>query len=147
MKKILASLSIFLNCSLLAAAPSPTRHENFHSSQTRYNRPASSIVYLNADNFQQILSNPLPIILDVYTDWCGPCKQLAPIFEELNKELGNRYLFVKLNADQQKNLSDHFNIQALPTLIFIRDGKELGRSSGFVNKSQLASMIKSYFGH
>lgn len=147
MKKILASLSIFLNCSLLVAAPSSVRHGVSQPSQVRQSRPTSSIIYLNADNFHQILNNPLPIILDVYTDWCGPCKQLAPIFEELNKELGNRYLFVKLNADEQKNLSDHFNVRALPTLIFIKDGKELGRSSGFVNKSQLTSMIKSYFGH
>ena len=140
MKKLFIPFMLFVSSLIttyeLSAAAQSTAQEN----------RMSEIVYLNSSNLQQVLNSSQPVIIDVYADWCGLCKKIAPIFQELHHELGNRYLFVKMNSDEQRALAERFNVRSLPTLLFIKDGKEVGRSSGFVNKSQLASMIQKYLG-
>jgi len=106
--------------------------------------PSQEIVNLTSDNFTKIIKGSHPVIINVYANWCSPCKALAPVFYELNKELGNRYQFVKMNADEQKSLTDHLNVSSYPTLIFFKNGKEIGRSVGACNKVQLTSMIENY---
>jgi thioredoxin len=105
---------------------------------------AGEVVQLTDKNFNEVvLSNPLPVIIDVYADWCGPCKRLAPIFEELNKELGGSYQFTKLNVDHESALSDRFHVTGMPTLIFLKNGKEVSRLVGLPGKDELRAKIKS----
>lgn len=103
-----------------------------------------SIIQVTKDNLQNILNSSPNIVLDVYTDWCGPCKRLAPAFQELNQECGHLYKFVKLNAEQEEYLTNHFHIQSFPTIIFIKNGKEVGRHLGFISKAKLLAKIQQH---
>lgn len=105
---------------------------------------ANEIVYITRENLQEVLNSPKPVIIDVCTDWCGPCKSLAPIFKELNGQYGDRYLFAKLNGDDS-TLARQFQIRGFPTIIFLKTGVESGRHMGFLNKDKFIQKMHQYF--
>jgi thioredoxin 1 len=111
-----------------------------HSTKTK-----NEILHLNQGNIEEFLSSDKPLVIDVYTDWCGPCKAIAPIIEELNQELGHQYQFVKLNAEQEVELANAFQIQGYPTILLIKDGEIVERLRGFMNKAKLLAHIKRHF--
>lgn len=127
MNKLLTPIFLLMSCFFLAGS----------------SLSSAEITQLTDQNFKQIISGSKPVVLDVYTDWCGPCKQLAPVLKELNNEMGDRFIFAKMNAEQQSKLADHFKISAYPTIIFIKDGKEVGRIMGFFSKQALAKEIEN----
>jgi thioredoxin len=106
----------------------------------------ADILQVTEDNLQALMNSSCPVIIDVYTDWCYPCRNFAPLFKELNEEYGHRYQFAKLDGEAQSNLLDHFNIRGFPTIIFIKDGKEVGRHLGFLSKEKFVSKMKELFG-
>lgn len=85
-----------------------------------------------------------PVVLDVYASWCPPCRKLAPIVEELSGEQSD-YKFAKIDADANAATVEKLNVQGLPTLIFMKDGKELGRLTGFNEKSAIEAKLKELF--
>ena len=99
---------------------------------------------LTTQNFQSTVSGNRFVIVDVYTDWCGPCKALTPIFQALSDELGSQYTFAKLNGDSEPQLRQNFNITGYPTIIFMKDGSEVGRHVGGASKDQLRQLINKY---
>lgn len=103
-----------------------------------------TVLELTKENAKSILSNHL-VILDVYTDWCGPCKALSKVFKELSVEQGDQYTFAKMNAEVQYALAEEFHITAYPTIIFFIDGKEVGRHLGYMNKNQFLEVIHKHF--
>ncbi len=106
---------------------------------------AMPVVAVTNENFEQeVLNADKPVIIDVYASWCGPCQQMAPIFEELEKELRDTYKFVKLNVDEGRDLSIQYGVTSVPTLIFIKDKKLLGKETGFINKENLKEKIEKY---
>lgn len=99
---------------------------------------------LTTQNYQNTLSGNRFVVVDVYTDWCGPCKALTPIFQALSNELGSQYSFVKLNGDSEPQLRQNLNITGYPTIIFMKDGSEVGRHVGGASKDQLVKLINQY---
>lgn len=96
-------------------------------------------------NVEQVINETTkPIIIDVYAPWCGPCQQMEPIIEELEKELGDRYLFAKLNVDEARDLSIKYGISSVPTFVFIKDGTVKGKETGFMHKEALKEKIEHY---
>ncbi len=81
-------------------------------------------------------------VVDFYADWCGPCKMIAPIFEELSAELSAN--FIKINVDNSQDIAAKFQVASIPTLIIIKDGKEVDRIVGFMPKPALEGKIKQY---
>lgn len=82
------------------------------------------------------------IVLDFYADWCGPCKMTAPILEEVSNEASfNKISFCKVNVDEEDDLATKFNVQAIPTLVFLKNGAEIGRKMGFTPKVGLVNWI------
>jgi thioredoxin 1 len=76
-----------------------------------------------------------PIILDIYATWCGPCQQMNPIIEELEKEFGNTYKFAKLNVDEARDISiKEYGVTSVPTFVFIKDGVVKGKETGYMSK-------------
>lgn len=104
-------------------------------------------ISINQDNFEQVVSKSTkPVIIDVYAIWCGPCQQMNPIFEELEKELGSSYTFAKLNVDESRELSIKYGVSSVPTFIFIKDGQIKGKETGYMAKSDLKNKLSSLLG-
>jgi len=99
------------------------------------------------NNFKtEIKDSKKPTILKVYADWCGPCKQLEPIFEEISNEQGDKYTFAKLNVDNAREASIDLGVSSIPTMIFIKDGDVVGRETGYMPKEDLVAKITEYLG-
>lgn len=85
-------------------------------------------------------------LVDMYADWCGPCKMMAPIFDEVAKIYEGKVNIGKLNVDENPETPSKFGVSGIPTLIFLKEGKEVGRLVGFQSKDTLVEKIKEFFG-
>lgn len=96
-------------------------------------------------NFKQEVEDATqPVVIDVYASWCGPCQMMEPIFQTLEKEMGNEYKFLKLNVDEARDLSIHFGVTSVPTFLFIKNNQIKGRETGYMDKEDLKKKISSY---
>ncbi len=83
------------------------------------------------------------VLVDFFADWCGPCKMIAPLLTELSSELEGTAEIVKVNVDEEGTLAQRFDVMSIPTLILFKDGKPVGRKTGFLPKPELEKFIKS----
>ena len=93
---------------------------------------------------QEIGGSSLPVVVDVYATWCGPCQQMTPIFEELEKELGDKVKFVKLNVDEARELSIQYGVTSVPTFVFIKNNDIKHKETGYMNKEDLKAKIEEF---
>ncbi len=103
------------------------------------------IVQVTKKNFKKFLRSDRPLIIDFYTDWCGPCKHMHKVIEELNQGYGHLYQFGKINAEKEKYLSTLFGVSSFPTVIFIKEGKVVGRQKGFIDKEIFLHKMEKFF--
>ena len=98
---------------------------------------------LTDDSFARtIAESTLPVLVDFYADWCGPCKMMAPFIDELAREFQGRALIAKLDSDRAPRTSQQFAIRGLPTTVVYRGGKEVARQVGAVGKAQLTELVQ-----
>ena len=103
---------------------------------------APNIVKLNQANFpQQVLQSPLPVVVDFWAEWCGPCKSIAPVLDELAGEYDNRVRIGKVNIDEDQKLAAEYGIRAIPTLLLFKAGEVVGQVVGLSSKRDLKSQI------
>ncbi|MBS3143420.1 thioredoxin [Candidatus Woesearchaeota archaeon] len=95
---------------------------------------------INSDNFKEEISKGKSMV-DFWASWCGPCRMLAPIFEELSKEVKNVNFF-KLNVDENSDVAQQYEVQGIPTLILFQNGKEIKRIVGVKSKEELKQDLK-----
>lgn len=114
--------------------------------ETSRSARSNEIVHVTQQNLNDILNSSRPVIVDVYADWCNPCKQFAGVFTDTNNTYGDLYQFAKLNYGYEQSAANHFGITAFPTVIYLKNGKEVGRHLGYMTKAQFISEIKHYFG-
>ncbi len=127
-------LQLLLN-TIQAGQPKPTENDSEIKNE--------SIIIANESNFDALLKEHDAVIVDVYATWCGPCKAIAPILQELSEEFKGKYAFVKLDADLNSALVAKLKVKSLPTLLFYKGGKEVNRKVGFANKDQLIGLMNS----
>ena len=102
-------------------------------------------ISITKDNFdKEIVQETQPIVMDVFASWCGPCQQMAPLFEALEKELKDSYKFVKLNVDEARDISIKYGVTSVPTFIFIQNNQVKGKVTGYMNKNDLKAKIEEY---
>ncbi|MBL7150473.1 thioredoxin [Candidatus Microgenomates bacterium] len=98
---------------------------------------------LTTTNFEkEVLENKIPVLVDFYSSWCPPCKMLAPIIEELAKELKGEIKVGKLNIDQAREIAGKYGVMSIPTLILFKNGKEEKRIVGLRSKEEILKEIR-----
>ncbi|NOZ81245.1 MAG: thioredoxin [DPANN group archaeon] len=96
---------------------------------------------LNDKDFDEQISKDTPLLVDFWAEWCGPCKVVGPILEELSGEYTDRLRFAKLNTEEYQEITGRFGIMGIPTMIVFRQGKEVGRLVGALPKEHLKDKI------
>ena len=103
---------------------------------------SSNIIKLTQTNFaEQVLGIPGPVVVDFWAEWCGPCKMIAPLLDELVNEYDGRVRFGKVNIDEEQALATEYGIRAIPTLLFFKGGEVAGQNVGMCSKRDLKSNI------
>ena len=103
---------------------------------------AMNITELHAENFEQeVVNADRPVCIDFWAPWCGPCRMLSPVIEELAEEYSGRAKVCKVNVDDEPGLAAQFGVSSIPTLIFSKNGALTGRTVGFRPKAELLELI------
>jgi len=100
-----------------------------------------SVLHINQNNFDQVKNSEKTVLLDFYADWCGPCRMVAPLVEEIAAE-HPEYLICKVNVDDEPALAQEFGVQSIPTLVVLKDGKIVTQSSGARPKGQILALLE-----
>ena len=104
-----------------------------------------SVIEVTKANQADVLKNEY-LVLDVYADWCTPCKNFKPVFEDVASEGAyKKYAFAKANIDGDSGIADQFKVSSVPTIIFIKNGKELNRVTGYMSHEKLKAKIQTIF--
>jgi thioredoxin 1 len=104
-----------------------------------------ALLNLTDNNFKkEVLESNLPVLVDFWASWCGPCKRIAPIIEELAREYEKKILVCKLDVDESPQIATQYAIMSIPTLIFFKNGKITEQLSGVLNKAELKKRIEEH---
>lgn len=99
--------------------------------------------HFNDTTFSAAEKSGVIALIDFYADWCGPCKMLAPVIEELAREVEPGVLVGKVNVDEAPGVASRFGVMSIPTVVVLKDGEERQRTVGFTSKAKLLSMIEA----
>lgn len=92
-------------------------------------------------SFDKVIASEIPVLVDFFAEWCGPCKTLGPILKEVKDELGDAVRIVKIDVDKNQPLANKYQVRGVPTLLLFKNGKQLWRKSGALPKHEIVGAI------
>ncbi len=95
-------------------------------------------------SFQKLINSEKPVLIDFSAEWCGPCKVMAPILEQVKKEIGDKATVIKIDVDRNQSVAQSLNITGVPTLMIYKRGKQLWRQSGVLDKNRLIGILNQF---
>ncbi len=105
---------------------------------------SDQILHTTDNDFERdVINSDVPVLLDFWAEWCGPCKMIAPILDQLADDFGDRLKIVKLNIDENPQTPPRYNIRSIPTLLLFNNGSVAAQQVGAVSKAQLESFVNS----
>lgn len=104
----------------------------------------SKTIVLNDDNFEsEVLNSGIPVLVDFWAEWCGPCRALAPVIEEIAEDYGGKLKVGKLNVDENPGAPSAYDVRSIPTLVVFKDGAVLDRIVGALPKNHITDLVDS----
>jgi len=104
-----------------------------------------SVLHVVESDFKkEVLESDAPVLVDFWAPWCGPCKMIAPLLDELAKEYEGRLKVAKVNVDEDSQVASRYGIMSIPTLIFFKNGKVMGQAVGVLSRNELKNKIEEY---
>ena len=100
-----------------------------------------SVIKVNKSNFESVIANEKPVLLDFYADWCGPCRMVSPIVDQIAEE-HPEYVVGKINVDDDPELAQKFDVMSIPTLVVMKNGEVVNQSTGARPKEQILELLK-----
>lgn len=102
----------------------------------------AAITEVNVSNFDALLANDLPVLIDFWAPWCGPCRMVSPIVDQLADELDGRLVIGKCNVDENQDIAMKYGVMSIPTLVILKSGQEVNRIVGAMPKPALTAEIE-----
>jgi thioredoxin 1 len=106
---------------------------------------SDKVVHIEGDNWQsEVLGSQVPVLVDFWAEWCGPCRAIAPILDEIADELDGKLKVAKVDVDSNQSLAGEFNVRSIPTLLLIKDGTVQEQMVGAMNKAALLDKVNAH---
>lgn len=96
------------------------------------------------EKFEEVIQSPIPVLVDFFATWCGPCKMMHPILEELHEKMGDKVRIIKIDVDKNQELSAKYSIQSVPTLMIFKNSKLEWRGAGVHSAADLERLLNGY---
>lgn len=93
--------------------------------------------------FSELINQDTPVLVDFFAEWCGPCKMLAPVLKEVKDDLGDTISIIKIDVDKNQALATKYQVRGVPTMLLFKNGKQVWRQSGLIQKEEIINIIKT----
>ena len=101
-----------------------------------------SVINLNEKNFEEeVVKSEKTVLIDFWASWCGPCRMMSPVVDEIAEEMKDNIKVCKINIDEEQNLAVKYNVMSIPTFVVLKNGKEVGRTVGVQDKQEIIKML------